>query len=123
MRCATFFAAFAALVIARPVSAETLKVVVQSAVVTPDLFTMKSIITLKLKADSKVAIREFTKVRVGENVTLRIGDQVLSEPIVNEPITEGTLVINGGFTDEQARILADAIMRADGIVEVDGSDK
>jgi SecD/SecF fusion protein len=123
MKYPMLLAAFAVAICLRPASAETLKIVVDSAVVTPDLWTMTSMLTLKLKADGKVAILDFTRARVGEHIKLRVGDQVLSEPIVNEPISEGVFVISGGFTDEQAHKLVTTITDANGIIEVDGSDK
>lgn len=116
----TALAATVAPLVAR---AETLKVTVESAVAGADLATSQPIVTLILTPESRIAIGAFTTARVGEQVKMRLGDTVLSEPFIREPIKEGTLVINGGFTEESARTLADLIIKAGGTFEVDGSDK
>lgn len=104
-------------------SAETLKVSVESAEAGPDLFTRDPVVTLMLKPESKSAMAEFTRARVGEQIKVRLGDRVLMESVINEPILAGTLVINGRFDEQAARELADAIMKASGTFEIDGSDK
>jgi preprotein translocase subunit SecD len=104
-------------------TAETLKVMVESAVPGTDKFTAEPLVTLTLKLESRTAMAEFTKARVGEKISMRLGDKVLMEPIINEPIVQGIIHINGGFTVQSAQEIADAIMNANGSFEIDGSDK
>jgi preprotein translocase subunit SecD len=118
--CATMLVA---IVPAGPTSAETLKIDVQSVEAGVDPLTTQPIVTLTLTPQSTTAVGEFTKARVGEQVKMRVGEMVLSEPTIREPITQGTLVINGNFTEESAQSLADAIVKAGKTFEVDGSDK
>lgn len=123
MKPYSLFAALAALIVAYPISAETLKVAVESAEAGPDPFMNQPVVTIKLKPESKMAFGEFTRAHIGEQVKIRLGQTVLSEPWIREPILEGAVVINAQFTVETARELAAAIMKADASFEVDGSDK
>ena len=61
--------------------------------------------------------------RAIDEAAMRLGDTVLSEPFILEPITEGRLAITGNFTDASARALADLLAKSGGMFEVDGSDK
>lgn len=115
--------ALAALILPHHLHAETLRVGVESVVAGADPLTAEPIVTLTLTPESSAAIGEFTKARVGEPVKMRVGDVVLSEPIIREPIMQGTLVINGNFTKESAQSVADEIVKAGKTFEVDGSDK
>lgn len=113
----------AILMTAGPVSAETLKIKVADVKPGRDLLSEQPIVTLTLGPESKAALATFTQARLGEQVKMRVGDTVLSAPVIREPIMEGTLVINGQLTDETAEDLARAILKAGGNVEIDGSDK
>lgn len=113
----------AILMTAGPVSAETLKIKVADVKPGHDLLNEQPIVTLTLSPESKAALATFTQTRLGEQVKMRVGDTVLSAPVIREPIMEGTLVINGQLTDETAKDLARAILKAGGNVEIDGSDK
>lgn len=123
MKMPVLLAAVATILSAQPLAAETLRVRVERAEAGSDMVTKAPIVTLELAPDSRAAFGEFTRARVGEQVRLRLGETVLSEPIIREPIAGGTLVINGQFTDQSARELADSIMKAGAVFEVDGSDK
>lgn len=116
-------AACTAIFVAGPVSAETLKITIADVKPSYDTYSNAPILTLTLSPESKAALAAFTTARVGEQVKLRVGSKVLSEPIIREPILGGALVINGGFSEEDAQELARAILKVNGNIEVDGSDK
>lgn len=104
------------------VTAETLTLQVESAVAGVDAATEMPIVTLQLRPESVAAFGEFTKQRIGEPVQLRLGDRVLSAPIVREPILEGILIISGQMTKRDARELAGNLMQDGASLVVDGSD-
>lgn len=52
---------------------------------------------------------EITKRNVGKQVAIYLDEQVLSAPVVQQPILDGNAVINGDFTTEEAKQLAIAI--------------
>ena len=113
----------AILLAAQPVLAETLKVEVAHAEAGLDQATGQPIVSIQLSPKSTAAFADFTKARVGEQVRVRLGSQVLTEPIVREPIAAGALVISGNFTETSAGDLADNIKAAGGTLDVEGSDK
>jgi preprotein translocase subunit SecD len=123
MKLSILCAAAASFIISSSALAETLKVTAESAEAGLDSMFSEPIVTLKLKPASTLSMGEFTKARVGEQIKMRLGDRVLMEPVINEPILQGTLVINVGADENAARELADAIMKAGGRFEIDGSDK
>ncbi len=49
---------------------------------------------------------EITKAHVGEQLGIFLDGELLSSPVINEPITGGTAIISGQFTPEEARDLA-----------------
>ena len=116
-------AAVVFLVIPGELLAETLKVTISNVEVITDPKRGVPMISLILTPQSKIAIADFTKARIGEQVKMRLGDTVLSEPYILEPITEGQLAITGNFTDASTRALADLLVKSGGMFEVDGSDK
>lgn len=123
MRIAAIGAAPATTIVTCPASTETLKIAVERAEAGPSVFTGEPVVTIKLKPDSRIAFGDFTTARRGEQVTMRLGQTVLYEPAIREPILEGTLTISGQLTQQGARNLAEAIMTGAAAFEVDGSDK
>lgn len=49
---------------------------------------------------------DITREHVGEQLGIFLDGELLSAPVINEPITGGTAVISGGFSPEEARALA-----------------
>jgi len=123
MRIHTLLTVIIVAAISGQASAETLKVDVANIEILGDPKTGQPIVSLTLTPESRLAISEFTKARIGEQVKMRLGDTVLSEPFVAEPITQGRLAISGGMTEAHARALADLLLKSGGSFEVDGSDK
>jgi preprotein translocase subunit SecD len=112
-----------AALLAPGVTAETLKLEIESVEIGADSFTQLPTVKIVLKPDSKAAIAEFTRARIGEPVTLRLDSVPLTAPIVQEPIVEGILVISGSLTQSDAAKLAREINSGAGTVFIDGSDK
>jgi protein-export membrane protein SecD len=52
---------------------------------------------------------QITKDNVGKVIAIYLDGQVISAPVVREPITDGTAVISGSFTPEQARDLVSSL--------------
>jgi preprotein translocase subunit SecD len=109
--------------VSQPVLAETLKVEVEHAEAGLDQATGQPIVSIQLSPKSTTAFAAFTKARVGEQVRVRFGNQVLMEPIVREPIAGGALVMSGNFTEASAGELVDNIKAAGGTLDVEGSDR
>ena len=115
-------AALAISIVSHQAIAETLKVAVADVEVINHPSTNEPIVSLTLTSESRTAIAAFTKARIGEKVTMRLGDTVLMEPLILEPIVEGKLAITGGLTAGSARALANLIVKSGRTFEVDGSD-
>ena len=49
---------------------------------------------------------DITKAHTGEQLGIFLDGELLSAPVINEPITGGTAVISGGFTADEAQELA-----------------
>jgi preprotein translocase subunit SecD len=123
MRNTLFFGAALIVGVAWSAEAETLRVQVGSAEVGSDPATAQPVITLLLKPESKAALSDFTRVRVGQQITVRVGTTPVSAPFILEPILEGRILISGQMTTEAARELVDLISASDGVIEIDGADK
>jgi preprotein translocase subunit SecD len=105
------------------VAAATLEIEVDRAEAGTDIYTGQPIVTVTLKPESRAAFGTFTNARIGQPVQIRLGDKVLSAPIVREPITGGVLVISGQMTVEGAQRLAEAMRKEGASLTFDGSDE
>lgn len=52
---------------------------------------------------------QITKDNVGKVIAIYLDGQVISAPVVREPITDGTAVISGSFTPDEARALVSSL--------------
>lgn len=68
--------------------------------------TSKPQVGLEFKESGKEKFAEITERNVGQTVAIFLDDFPITIPRVNEPITEGTAVISGDFTLEQAKNLS-----------------
>lgn len=50
---------------------------------------------------------EITRNNVGEQLAIFLDGELVSAPVINEPITGGTAIISGNFTPDEARALAE----------------
>lgn len=65
------------------------------------------LVTIKVKDKSKLA--DVSKRLVGKVLAIYLNDDLINEPTVNEPLTEGTAQISGQPTPKDAQNLADVI--------------
>lgn len=68
--------------------------------------TGQDIVSFVLTDEGATIFREYTTKNVGKYLGIVLDKKVISTPVINEPITEGEGVIEGGFTNESANALA-----------------
>lgn len=68
-------------------------------------------VLLEFNAEGKVKFAEATSNNVGKVIQIVMDEEVVSAPVVNVPITDGSAVVSGSFTMDEADNLA-AIVRA-----------
>ncbi|HEY3365191.1 MAG TPA: protein translocase subunit SecD [Symbiobacteriaceae bacterium] len=67
------------------------------------------VVTLKLKGDGPKKFADATTKFVGQQIAITLDDAMISNPVVNTAITNGEAIIEGGFTAQSAKQLADLI--------------
>jgi preprotein translocase subunit SecD len=67
------------------------------------------VVALEFTEEGRVNFANATRDNVGRRIIIMLDNEVLSAPIVNEPITGGQAIINGGFTIYEAVNLAELI--------------
>ena len=55
---------------------------------------------------SQKSFTELTQKNVGRKLAIRVDGQILSAPVIREPILGGSGQISGHFTEQQARDIA-----------------
>lgn len=63
-------------------------------------------VVITFDSEGKDLFARLTSEHVGETIGIFIDNQPISTPVVREAITDGTAVISGGFSPEEARTLA-----------------
>ncbi len=77
----------------------------ERAIVEFDPTTRQPLVQLQFNAEGKKLFAELTEENVGNIIGIFLDDRAISEPMVNEPITDGIAVISGNFTTPQAQEL------------------
>lgn len=72
-------------------------------------FGPEIVVELEFTDEGKQAFAEATTNNIGKPLIIMLDDMIISAPNVNEPITDGKAIINGGFTAQDAKELADLI--------------
>ncbi len=93
----------------------TLKVV--SALASFDA-TGAAVVNASFDADSSRAFAELTAANIGRTLEIRVDDEVVSAPVIREPILGGSITISGSMTAEEAGRLA-MRLRDGGLIEVE----
>ena len=101
-RYMTFATAFL-LAIARAATAEPLAIEIVDAQVGYYQRTGEPIISFKMSEASGKLFTALTQANIGRKLALRIDGQLVSEPVIREPIFGGAGQISGHFTEQQAR--------------------
>jgi preprotein translocase subunit SecD len=64
---------------------------------------------VKIEVKDKAKLAEVSTRLVGKNLAIFLDDELQSDPVVRQPLTEGTAVISGTYTRDEAQNLADII--------------
>ena len=68
--------------------------------------TGKPAVSFTLTSEGAVIFREYTTNHTGQYLGIVLDKRVISAPVVNQPITDGSGIIQGSFTQEEANQLA-----------------
>lgn len=122
MRRALLLAMVVSHLLACDALAEALALKVGSAEAETDSLTGAPVVLVTLLPESAEAFGAFTRAHVGKQIKVRLGDTLLTEPVIREPILGGKIVISGNFTAESARDLATTLRGAGSglVVESEG---
>ncbi len=66
----------------------------------------KPYISFTLKNDATKTFADYTRLHTSEYMAIVLDDTVISDPVINSPITSGKGLIEGSFTNESANALA-----------------
>ena len=64
------------------------------------------LVSVRFNEEGSKLFAEITRAHVGEQLGIFLDGELLSAPVINEPITGGTAIISGDFAVEEARELA-----------------
>lgn len=64
------------------------------------------LVSVQFSPEGADLFAEITRANVGQQLGIFLDGELLSAPVINEPILGGTAVISGGFTPDEARELA-----------------
>lgn len=64
------------------------------------------LVAVKFNDEGSQLFADITRSHVGERLGIFLDGELISAPVINEAITGGTAVISGGFTPDEARLLA-----------------
>ena len=78
----------------------------QAATITNNMGNKEHVVELKLTDEGAKVFADMTTENVGKILPIVYDEQVISDPVVNEPITGGTAQISGQSTFEEANQLA-----------------
>lgn len=71
--------------------------------------TNEPTVSLQFDEEGTKLFAQITKDNVGKVVAIYLDGQIISAPVVREPITDGVAVISGNFTPETARALVSSL--------------
>ena len=112
-------AAIVGLLLISDAAAESLVLNIASASAKRDPRIRGPVLSIELDQASKKDFAAFTAAHVGDKTELRLDGKVLAEPVIREPITGGSLQINGpDWTDVVASDLAKQLSKPDARIEV-----
>lgn len=71
-----------------------------------DESTDRSVVNIRLDETGKTKLTALTTQHIGQPMAIVLDGEVLSAPIIQEPIVGGALQVSGGFTAESANLLS-----------------
>lgn len=66
----------------------------------------RMVVNLKMKDTGVKKFADATSANIGKSISINMDDEMLSNPVVNEAIKNGSAQISGSFTEEEAKMLA-----------------
>lgn len=66
----------------------------------------RMVVNLKMKDTGVSKFADATSANIGKSISINMDDEMLSNPVVNEAIKNGSAQISGSFTEEEAKMLA-----------------
>jgi|RhiMethySRZTD1v2_1073278.scaffolds.fasta_scaffold1448226_2 hypothetical protein len=96
-----------------------LRLQVERAEATLDTRTKEPVVVITMVARSGRMFGELTENNIGRRLVLRIDGQVVSEPIIREPIKGGVVQISGNMTVKDAAALAERLGKGEARIEVE----
>ena len=67
------------------------------------------VISINFTEEGKYKWSKITGENIGKNVAILIDQKLVTAPIIRARIDQGKAIINGGFTKEEAEIIAEGI--------------
>lgn len=64
---------------------------------------------IQLDVEAAAQLAQMTRYAVGKTLPVRVGDEVLMEPVVQAPVLDGNLLLAGHFTRSRAEAIAQAL--------------
>lgn len=74
-----------------------------------DQNTGEPTVSVTFNSEGKALFGKITERNVGQQVAIYLDRQIISSPVVREPITDGTAIISGGFRLEEAKQLVERL--------------
>jgi hypothetical protein len=96
-----------------------LRLQVQKAEATFDTRTKDPVVVITMAPRSGRMFAELTANNIGRTLVLRIDGQIVSEPIIREPIKGGVVQISGDMTLKDAAALAERLSKGEAKIEVE----
>jgi SecD/SecF fusion protein len=106
------------LLLAPPLLAETLVLKADETKVSVVLYSGQPGINVRLTRDSARDFALFTSKQVGKQVHVRINGELMTSPVIQTPMTGGSLLISGNLDENKAKALA-ILIREDGNLTID----
>lgn len=100
------FAVFLSVLFAGAAFAQNVSLSVVRASAETDTRTAQPVLSIEISEDSSRAMAQLTRDNVGRAVELRVDGEVLSKPVIREPITGTKLQISGNGTAADFQRLA-----------------
>ena len=116
-----FLAAFVVVAAVVSATAAPLSLTVINAEVATDAVIGAPIVNIELDPDSTTAFAAFTTENVGKTAALSVDGEVITAPLIREPILGGKLQISGSMTAEDAERLA-MRLRGGATIEVEAME-
>jgi preprotein translocase subunit SecD len=74
------------------------------------LWEDRPVVDLTLTESGKEKFAEFTRANVGKRAAILVDSELVTAPIIKAPILEGRAIINGDFTEQEAKRIAEGLV-------------